>query len=361
MSDFSLSCYDYTLPEGRIATQPASPRESARLLVYERASGRVRHSDFYHLCDFIPRGTLVVLNNTKVIKARLHAHKIHSQTLSPNEKRLEIFFHRFQTKQGALCQIRGRVREGDWLKLDSTYYARVESCLPSGLRLLRFVRVQDSNKNAQDIGELVSAHTLSESEILSLLEARGSVPLPPYIKREANAQDEEDYQSVFATHLGAVAAPTASLHFSRASLEELKARFDTCAITLHVGAGTFLGVESEDIREHRIHSESYSIEQGVAEQILNAPKVLCVGTTSARCVEHYARSRVLSGECELFLYPGQDFLRTDFLLTNFHLPKSTLLMLVSAMIGREKCLELYALALKEGYTFYSYGDGMLIL
>ena len=340
--------------------------------IYEKFC--IIHSDFYHFCDFVPQDTLIVMNDTKVLKARIYAHKLDSNTQSLSQKKYEIFFHKAldcvnPTNHPAsatrfLAQIKGRVKIGSRLVLSSEskadnanishtqhsanppIIAEVKECLRNGLRVVCFMQ-----------GEKI----LSYLDVLSMLEVCGHIPLPPYIKRDDSLSDETFYQSVFAHNLGSIAAPTASLHFSERSLESLQNCFETCFITLHIGAGTFMSVESDDIRQHEIHTETYSLEKNCANAIENARKVLCVGTTSARCVEHYMRCKSLSGECDMFLYPSVEFKRVDYLLTNFHLPKSTLLMLVSAMIGREKCLELYTLALSKGYRFYSYGDGMLIL
>lgn len=364
--DFLLSSYDYVLPQDSIANQPTSPRESAKLLVYERKTNRIIHSDFYHFCKFIPANTLIVFNDTKVIKARIYARKLNTQTNRLNTKRIEVFYHKplsrhFPTQ--FLVQIKGRVKPNDELIIESTsphsplapiqnhlanktLEIKVRECLPNGLRIVSFYAEQK---------ELVL------DEILTILESYGHIPLPPYIKRSDTARDSIDYQSVFASRLGAVAAPTASLHFSQKSLKQICDSFETCFITLHVGGGTFMNVESEDIRAHQIHTESFNIPPSSACKIDQASKLLCIGTTSARSVEHYTRTKLLQGECDIFLYPGKEFKRVDYLLTNFRLPKSTLLMLVSAMIGREKCLELYSLALQHNYKFYSYGDGMLIL
>lgn len=381
--DFCLSSYDYKLPSDAIANQPANPRESAKLLVYNRNTNTITHTDFYHFCDFVPLDTLIVLNNTKVIKARIHAHKLNTQTHTHNPKVLEVFYHKpfLESTQSSifdssgmptrfLAQIRGRVRPDDELlikppssrhtspALDSLSEStrpditlksptiKVRECLPNGLRVISFHQGNEE---------------LSLNQVLALFEHYGHIPLPPYIKREDTAQDSLDYQSVFASNLGAVAAPTASLHFNHTSLEQIRSKFETCFITLHVGGGTFLDVKSEDIRAHQIHTESFQISPQSASKIDNASKVLCVGTTCARSVEYYAQTKILQGECDIFLYPGKEFKRVDYLLTNFHLPKSTLIMLVSAMVGREKCLELYELALKYNYKFYSYGDGMLII
>lgn len=342
--DFMLDGYNYTLPSSAIANHPANPRESAKLLVYERESGRITHSDFYHFCDFIPKETLVVLNNTKVIKARLYAYKL--TNLQKSQKLYEIFFHKMLEDSLYLVQIRGRVKNGDRFILGDDICIELKECVDGGMRKVCFIKE----------GKL-----LKGEDVLEVLEHYGHMPIPPYIKRPSMESDTYFYQSVFAKNAGSVAAPTASLHFSTQSLEMLGQHFQTCFVTLHIGAGTFIGVEKPDIRDHIIHTESYSLSPQSAQSIEQAKKVLCIGSTSARCVEYYMRHKTLSGECDIFLYPGVALKRVDYLLTNFHLPKSTLLMLVSAMIGREKCLELYKLALKENYRFYSYGDGMLIL
>ncbi|AWK61495.1 tRNA preQ1(34) S-adenosylmethionine ribosyltransferase-isomerase QueA [Helicobacter cinaedi] len=361
--DFLLSSYDYVLPQSAIAQSPSIPRESAKLLVYERKSDKITHSDFYHFSDFIPKDTLLVFNNTKVINARIYAHKLNSQA-KPNPKRMEIFFHKVLDSFRFLVQIKGRVKSDDRLILEShkaftrPIIAQVLECCEDGMRIVEFMESTKTHSSQEN-------RILNDKEVFELFNNHGYIPLPPYIKRdEANQNLQEDsvfYQSVFAKELGSVAAPTASLHFSKQSLESLQKSFQTCFVTLHIGAGTFINVESEDIRNHAIHKEYFSISSSSAKAITHAKKVLCVGTTSARCVEYMMRYKVLCGECDIFLYPGVEFKRVDYLLTNFHLPKSTLIMLVSAMVGREKCLELYNIALEKGYKFYSYGDGILIL
>ena len=185
--------------------------------------------------------------------------------------------------------------------------------------------------------------------------------MPPYIKRADNKDDESWYQSIFAKNMGAVAAPTASLHFDENMLQELKQKHEHAFITLHVGAGTFKGVESENILEHKMHSEYYEISKSAKAIINSTQKLLAVGTTSTRTVEYFVRSGASSGECDLFLHPLNPPKRVDFLLTNFHLPKSTLIMLVASFLGLEKTLELYKKAVEMKYRFYSYGDGMLII
>lgn len=370
--DFVLDNYNYTLPPHAIAQSPSVPRESAKLLVYERKSGKITHSNFYHFSDFVPKDTLLVFNDTKVLKARIYAHKLTRN--APSQKQYEIFFHKPiiessspQEATSYLVQIKGRIKCGDRLiltrSLDSmdidsiniesakvdSIIAIVQACYDNGMRKVIFTQ---------------NTLPLTYPQVLCMLNDYGHIPLPPYIKRDKkayNAQDAAFYQSIFAKSIGSIAAPTASLHFGEQSMEALKKHFETCFITLHIGAGTFKSVDCPDIRQYNIHTESFSLSPQSAKAIDSARKVLCIGTTSARCVEYYAKYKILQGECDIFLYPSINLRRVDYLLTNFHLPKSSLIMLVSAMIGRKECLRLYEIALQEGYKFYSYGDGMLIL
>lgn len=360
MRDHLLENYDYNLPQELIATHPASPRESARLLIYDRKKDSIIHSDFFHFFDFISHDTLFVLNDTKVIKARLFGQKIHPQNKTPqSEKKFEIFYHHplhrshNQPSTRFLVQIRGKVTEGTCIALSPSFYLRVCACFDSGLREVEFY---------------LKDQIASLPEVLAHLDLLGHTPLPPYIKRSDEDFDQVEYQSVFASKLGAVAAPTASLHFS--DIDYLKAHYDHCFLTLHVGAGTFLSVETPDIRDHKIHSEAFEISKQSWQKILNAQNILCVGTTSARVVEYLAQnpsstqahlSDPIVGECDIFLHPFNPPQKINSLLTNFHLPRSTLIMLVSSLLGREKCLEIYQEAIQRGYRFYSYGDGMLIL
>lgn len=353
MSDLYLQNYDYILPPERIATFPASPRESAKLLVYLRQEDRVIHSDFFHFYDFLPKDYLVVLNNTKVIKARMFGHKILEESIGKKVKmggKVEVLYHRYLKDAEFLVQIKGRVKVGTLISLSHNFTLEVLRLLDNGFRVVRFY----------------DHHSLlGINEVLTRVQEIGHIPLPPYIKREDQGSDESEYQSVFAQKLGAVAAPTASLHFS--DISYLKSHYEHCFLTLHVGAGTFLSVESENITHHQIHTESFEISRSSWEKICNAKHTLCVGTTSARVVEYLYRNplefkeEIYKGECNLFLHPLNPPQKLDALLTNFHLPKSTLIMLVSSLVGRQKCLELYDLAIKNHYRFYSYGDGMLIL
>ncbi len=372
--DFFLKSYDYDLPKELIAYAPTKPRSAGKLLVYKRAQKSIEHFYFSDFCDIIPRESILVCNDTKVLKARLFGRKKGEGFQNKNSKLYEIFFHKplesgdcktldskeldsfyssapnKSTPTRFLVQTRGKIRRGDCIVLDSGVQVRICEILSNGLRVVEF---QDSN------GKI-----LGFSQVLELLENHGSMPLPPYIKRGANAQDERDYQSVFAKYAGAVAAPTASLHFSAQDFSALQKHYQTCFVTLHIGAGTFQGVESEDIRAHTMHLESFFISpqsEEILQKHLNDGALLCIGTTAARVVETYAREAKNSGECELFLHPHNPPRAKFGLLTNFHLPKSTLLMLVSALIGREETLRVYEEAKKTGYKFYSFGDGMLIL
>ncbi|GAA9028671.1 tRNA preQ1(34) S-adenosylmethionine ribosyltransferase-isomerase QueA [Helicobacter pylori] len=345
MKEFDLESYDYDLPKELIANYPILPKEKAKLLVYERRSQKIMHTTFEHVLDFFPKNALVVLNDTKVIKARLFGSK---HAFLPS-KTTEVFFHRFFKNNTALTQIKGKIKVGDKIFFDAHYYAEVLELLHNGQRLIAFY----NNKTP-----------LNQANILKLLEQYGHMPLPPYIKRADESLDTHEYQSVFAKHIGAVAAPTASLHFSQNTLEKLLKDFKHAFLTLHVGAGTFLSVETKDIREHQIHTEVLRIPKKSQEILQKSQEILCIGTTALRSVEYFKRlenPNQEAFECDIFLHLANPILHVNHLLTNFHLPKSSLLMLVSAMIGLEKTKEIYQIAIEKKYRFYSYGDGMLIL
>ena len=336
--DLLLSNYDYALPKECIATHPARPKESANLLVYERKNERITHAKFGDLNELLPE-CAIVFNDTKVIKARIYGRK-------ENGAKCELFFHKALNEVEFLAQIKGRVRVGDILHFDENARAEILALNADGTRKVRF---------------FVGAKSLNLNEIFALLEKIGHIPLPPYIKRADTEMDGVDYQSIFAKNAGAVAAPTASLHFSRQMLEKLAKSHEIYTLTLHIGAGTFKSVECEDIRAHAMHAESFFAGQDLADLIKSDKMVLGVGTTCTRCIEFIARTGLLSGQCDLFLHPHNKPLRQNYLLTNFHLPKSTLIMLVASFIGRAKTLEIYNEAIKKGYKFYSYGDAMLII
>lgn len=340
--EFLLQSYDYNLPSELIANHPINPKENARLLVYNRLDQSITHTYFSHLFDYIPKTCLLVFNDTKVLKARIYGAK-------QSGGRIEIFLHRHYKDSQFSAQIRGRVKEGECIALEEGLSARVVRKLENGLRILEFLQ---------------EGRPLEVHEVYEMLERLGHIPLPPYIKRSDGKEDERDYQSVFAKYYGAIAAPTASLHFSDSMMERVEREYESVFLTLHVGAGTFMNVESSDIRAHQIHSEILHISAQVAHKISQANEILCIGTTAMRSVEFLARQKsydAYSGECDIFLHLGNKPRKTSHLLTNFHLPKSTLLMLVSSMVGLDECRRIYAQAIQEKYRFYSYGDGMLIL
>jgi len=332
--DIQVSAYDYSLPEELIAKYPITPRDEAKLLVYDRKKDKITHTIFKNILDFVGEKRFI-FNNTKVIKARIFGKK-------KSGGRVELLLNRpFGDK--FLVYIRGRVRVGTELFFDDGLKVKVTQLLEDGSRVVEFYK-EDKK--------------LSFLELIKILDKIGHIPLPPYIKRSDERLDEVEYQSVFASKLGAVAAPTASLHFTPSLLEKIEKK---AYLTLHVGAGTFKPVEVEDIREHKMHSEYFEIPLSTAKILDSDEEIVAVGTTSTRTIEYYARTKRLKGECDLFLNPLNPPIRVNHLLTNFHLPKSTLIMLVASFIGRKKTLEIYQEAIKNRYRFYSYGDAMLII
>jgi S-adenosylmethionine:tRNA ribosyltransferase-isomerase len=351
--DERLSAYDFELPGDRIAQEPAEKRDESRLLVVRRAGGAAEHRRFSEIGGLLDPGDLLVLNDTKVIPAR--ARGVRERTGG----RCEALFLSWPAGGpcDALVGTRGRLECGERLSLldGALTVELVERGERGRWRLLPI-------PPATDVG--------------ALLRARGEMPLPPYIKRRTGdpAQrelDRERYQTVYAAHPGAVAAPTAGLHFTPATLADLGTRgVDQARVTLHVGAGTFQPVETEDLSRHVMHEERYDVPAETADAHARARaarrRVLAVGTTAVRALESawdpaLGRIRAGAGATRLFLRPPAAVQAADALLTNFHLPRSTLLMLVAAFIGRERLLELYREAIARRYRFFSYGDAMLIL
>jgi S-adenosylmethionine:tRNA ribosyltransferase-isomerase len=339
MKDLLVSSYDYNLPQKLIAKYPVTPRDIAKLLVYDRKKDKITHTVFKNILDFIGDKTFI-FNNTKVIKARIFGIK-------ESGGKVELLLNR-PFKEGFLVYIRGKVRKGTKLYFDEGLIAEVMELLDDGSRVVNFKWKMENGK----------WKILEFLELIKTLEKIGHVPLPPYIKRDDEKIDETEYQTVFAKKEGAVAAPTASLHFTEELLNKIE---KNAYLTLHVGAGTFKPVEVEDIRKHKMHSEFFEIPKKTSKILDSNEEIVAVGTTVTRTVEYYARTKKLSGECDLFLNPLNPPIRVNHLLTNFHLPKSTLIMLVASFIGREKTLELYKEAIKNKYRFYSYGDAMLII
>ena len=321
----AVSDYSYELPQELIASRPAPARDSSRMMVVSRASGEITHRMFRDFPSFLREGDHVVLNNTRVIKARL---------LAP-ESRIEIFLLERLAERRWKCLTKpGRkMRPGATVAIAGTE-ARVLEALPGGERIVEFLAEPD-------------------------LEKHGHMPVPPYFKRESDAGDDERYQTVYASHPGSVAAPTAGLHFTPEALAQIPHSF----LTLHVGAGTFLPVKSDLIEDHVMHEESYGISGETAEAVNGAKRIVAVGTTVARVLESRKEERLeaCAGRTAIFIYPPYSFHRVGALLTNFHLPCSTLLMLVSAFAGTDLIRTAYAEAIRERYRFFSYGDCMLIL
>lgn len=334
--------FDFYLPEELIAQFPAAERSASRLLRLDGASGKIEDAMFRQLPDCLQAGDLLVFNDTRVIKARLHGRKASGGAV-------EVMIERIVDHRHALAQIRASrsPRPGSRLLLaDGGFEAEV-------------MRRQD------DLFLLQIEH---EAGFAELLDRYGALPLPPYITHAAGSTDEERYQTVYARAPGAVAAPTAGLHFDASMLELLEQRgIHTAFVTLHVGAGTFQPVRADVISEHRMHSEWYTIPAAtvtlVEQTRQRGGKVTAVGTTALRALESAARSGNLtagSGETDIFIIPGYRFQVVERLLTNFHLPKSTLLMLVSAFAGVEPIRQAYQYAISQKYRFFSYGDAMLI-
>ena len=362
-----LDDLDYHLPPDLIAQRPLERRDASRLLVVDRATGRLEDAQFSRFPNFLTGNELIIFNNARVIPARLLGKRagIHAQKPSRKTVRehltgnVEVFLTRklegevweALVRPGKKMQVGERVQFGQG-ELEAEILSRGEL----GIRTVRFT----------------SRNTLSAEENL---EALGHVPLPPYIDRPDEAADRQRYQTVYARRPGAVAAPTAGLHFTPETLSSLKAKgCELCEVTLDVGLGTFQPVHTQTLEEHKIHAEAYEISQEVAEKIHRAKStsrpVLAVGTTVVRALEDAAALAATTGkgnliasgraEAEIFLLPGHNFRVVDQLLTNFHLPKSTLLALVSAFAGRDNILQAYRHAVGERYRFYSYGDCMLI-
>jgi len=334
--------FDYSLPEELIAQQPAEPRDSSRLLVLDRHNGKIEHRIFHHLLEFLQEGDVLVFNDTRVIPARLVGSK------PDTGAKVEVFLlHACGEKEWEVLVKPGRkARTGTTIVFGDGFSGQVVGETEFGGRIVRF------------------SHAKSWDETLQIY---GRMPLPPYITEEP--ADTERYQTVYAAKPGAVAAPTAGLHFTADTFAALAAKgITTATVTLHVGLGTFRPVKVADIREHQMHAEFYSIPAETVALINKAKaegrRVVAVGTTSVRALESAAqngRLHNLEGWTEIFIHPGKSFQIVDALLTNFHLPQSTLLMLVSALAGHKLTMDTYAAAVKERYRFFSFGDAMFII
>lgn len=336
-----LADFNFQLPETLIAQYPAKQRNASRLLVVDAASSSWRDSYFTEFMNLVAPGDLLIFNDTRVIPARLLGHK-------DSGGKVEVLIERILDSQRALAQVRASKspRPGTRLIFSDDYQAQVDG-REGEFYLLRFEGTTD---------------------IVQTLEQIGRIPLPPYIQRGDEPLDKERYQTVYARHHGAVAAPTAGLHFDEALLTQLQQRqVNTAFITLHVGAGTFQPVREHDIHQHRMHKEWMTLTADTIERIEHTKRagkrVIAVGTTTVRCLETAALSgqlRPFQGDTDIFITPGFQFNVVDALLTNFHLPQSTLLMLVCAFGGYDTVIAAYRHAVKEKYRFFSYGDAMFI-
>ena len=318
--------FDYVLPPELIAQQPLADRAAARMLVLNRATGEIRHDQFRNFPTYLVPGDLLVLNDTKVIPARIWSQR-------PNVELL-LVEPLGDNRWSALVKPGHKAKTGVRLEFTPWLAARVEGEAEFGGRVLHFT-----------------------GNVESYLQHHGAPPLPPYIDRPVAAADRDRYQTVFARQPGAVAAPTAGLHFTPALLAALP----HCFVTLHVGVGTFRPVKAENVADHTMHAERFTVTADAAAAMHAAHRIVAVGTTVARTLESLGEPRAATGKTDLFIRPPFTFRVVDALLTNFHLPKSTLLMLVSAFAGRELVLRAYAAAVRERYRFFSYGDCMLIL
>lgn len=344
----NIQDFDYHLPQNLIAQKPADKRDDSRLLVVHRDTGALEHRHFYDILEYLAPGDCLVLNDSRVLPARLFGTKV--ETGAKIEflliKRIEGDLWETMVKPGK------RLKPGDWVEFSPDFRAEVLDYGSDGTRLVKF--------HYQGI-------------FMERLEELGSMPLPPYIQRESQQEDKARYQTVYCREDGSVAAPTAGLHFTEELLKRAREKgIEIAYVTLHVGIGTFRPVKCENIEDHQMHFEEYHITRENAETInrikATGGRIVSVGTTSTRTVESAAilkegRYMVEEGEGNtgIFIYPGYEFKMIDALITNFHLPKSTLLMLISALYDREKILEVYHTAVEEQYRFFSYGDAMLIL
>lgn len=336
-----VELFDFDLPDDRIAHYPAEPRDSAKLLHVQ--GDALQDRVVRELPELLNAGDVLVFNNSKVIPARLFGLR--------GEMKVELLLHQ-------------RKPDGTW-----TAFARPTKRLRVGETIHVADGLQCEVMAKQEDGQIRVRFTAEDAQLFDLLKAHGHMPLPPYIRRADEAEDQENYQTIYAKHEGSVAAPTAGLHFTPALLEALKAKgVQTAEVTLHVGAGTFQPVKVDDTDAHQMHSETAEISTEVAQQINAARaaggKVVCVGTTSLRILESVAAEdgtlSAFTGETDIFITPGYRFKVVDRLMTNFHLPKSTLFMLVSAFAGLETMKAAYQHAMDNGYRFYSYGDTSLL-
>lgn len=339
-----LKEFDYELPKELIAQKAKKPRDHSRLLVLDKKSGNIQHKHFYDLPDFLEKGDVLVLNDSKVFPARLKGMK------KDTGGKAEVFLLRNIKGNEWQCLIGGKIKECQKISFE---------------KKLEAVVLKNNSDGTWEVG-----FNMKGKKFMDVIEKIGEMPLPPYIKVKSKVESRKskvDYQTVYADDkkIGSVAAPTAGLHFTPALIKKLKAKgikFEY--VTLHVGLGTFASVKTENIKEHKMHSEWIEIKKKTLHNILkakrNGHRIITVGTTSTRTIETAFGRGMQSGWTDIFIYPGYKFKIVDAIITNFHLPKSTLLMLVSAFAGKTKIKKAYREAIARKYRFFSYGDAMLI-
>lgn len=334
--------FNFYLPENLIAQTPLLKRDSSRLLVLDKNTGEVCHKHFYDVIDYLNEGDALVLNDTKVIPARLIGTKVDTNAV------IEVLMLRNIEDDIWECLTKPakRIKEGTIVKFSDKLKCICVNVLDEGIRHFKFIY---------------------DGIFMEILDELGSMPLPPYIHEKL--RDKELYQTVYAKNIGSAAAPTAGLHFTRELLDKIeKKKVNILYITLHVGLGTFRPVNVEDVTKHKMHSEYYEMSDEVANKLnevkKSGKKIISVGTTTTRTLEtimcKYGEFRKCSGFTDIFIYPGYKFKAVDNLITNFHLPKSTLIMLVSALAGKENIMNAYKIAVEKEYRFFSFGDAMLI-
>ena len=368
--DWSLDGYDYELPPSRIAQNPVVPRDSSRLLAVDSPSTH-QHRIFRDLPDLLQPGDLLVLNNTRVLPARLYGHK-------PNGPAVEILLmeERQHNCWLALVKPGKRLKLGAKIEFDPIAPACEDSttapcgCLPDATMPDRRLTATVIERDDATGGRLLEFDIPTDENLVKFLDEYGHVPLPPYI--ENSQASAEQYQTVYAERLGAVAAPTAGLHFTEELFSRLEQRgIEKTFVTLHVGVGTFRPVEVADVTAHKMHGEWVEVPAATVEKIRETKarggRIIAVGTTAVRALEGAAAAsgdfslQPFCGPTNLFIYPGYKWRVVEGMITNFHLPRSTLMMMISAMIGRPRLLDLYREAIEQQYRFYSFGDAMLIL
>lgn len=333
------SDFYYDLPEELIAQTPAEPRDSSRLMKVDRVSGEITHDRFYNICKYLKKGDLLVMNDSRVFPARIFGQK--RDTGVPCE--FLLLKRRGLDEWETMVRPGRRLKPGVAVEFHEGLSAEILETLDGGNRLVRFSY---------------------DGEFFDILDRIGQMPLPPYITEKL--KDKDRYNTIYCRETGSAAAPTAGLHFTEKEFAECREKgIDTAFVTLHVGLGTFRPVKEDNILDHKMHTEHYSIPRETAEKIRlckqRGGRVIAVGTTSCRTLESAAQSGKAVDDTSIFIYPGYEFKCIDGLITNFHLPESTLIMLVSAFLGREKTLAAYRTAIEEKYRFFSFGDAMMII